>query len=787
MYSNFSFLWRSACCYLTCGIALAYPSLPGSGVEGLIGFEHESGEGLFEVYNRGKLLNRNRPPDLEPAPSHLLVEAHGTDVGGYHSYQGVPIHTLMPFPDGRKRQKVGSGAYDGTMPPGVQDGVQVCMGNVGVYPEGFPWETRKNPNHGRLVFEKEDTNVPLLNPIVEGASSPEAYWLSRVNVELSGTDPKVRIRTDQLAFNTFSDLGVVVAAGDQRKEKHHAKTQHVPQSPDPSTGESYFPQESSQDVTFTEIAHEAHPKDVDRSPKAKKQVEGRVNLPQMVSESEEKVDEYLSKIHLPRRRIAMSDQFLKGFTEQFRRKLGEVFKLNSKGNSINAGLKGGSTLRISQNKTIELYLIRVFNNHQARTTPQDAHVLQGKEMIFCMLVRLIEWLLLINKVVLTNIIGKDMSYSDEYTYHKRLVDWLFHQAFNPGGSILPVLGATKTIQGKDFGPVQIILSIYLSESLKSNKAFGTSNDIIRFYYENIHIIDLKGIRNLDENKILEKSLKRLIYQAIVSGLVIDNPILRIGSASSQFGNLKIPPLNHFPKSMRPQDNRIRYKVKLNKQEEDIINHLDKFLTGCYLNHNAQNLEAEEIPVSLRKLVYNAEQDLSEGEALITMSKKSAFGQPGLLPQMNRLIVYLKACHIGLEEMFRKNQRYKEVLNNHKLFYEWFHDLLFKKEENMLPIFGNFVVKDRNYFKNPPRSSDYSEMKILLINYFGGLLQNEEIIRLALSLIGYFNWFKDQDSPVSSLSSQDENHYWNTVIGILDGKFKNNDCHSLKSFFQETNI
>ncbi|KAI9618924.1 hypothetical protein H4Q26_012181 [Puccinia striiformis f. sp. tritici PST-130] len=427
-------------------------------------------------------------------------------VGGYHSYQGVPIHTLMPFPDGRKRQKVGSGAYDGTMPPGVQDGVQVCMGNVGVYPEGFPWETRKNPNHGRLVFEKEDTNVPLLNPIVEGASSPEAYWLSRVNVELSGTDPKVRIRTDQLAFNTFSDLGVVVAAGDQRKEKHHAKTQHVPQSPDPSTGESYFPQESSQDVTFTEIAHEAHPKDVDRSPKAKKQVEGRVNLPQMVSESEEKVDEYLSKIHLPRRRIAMSDQFLKGFTEQFRRKLGEVFKLNSKGNSINAGLKGGSTLRISQNKTIELYLIRVFNNHQARTTPQDAHVLQGKEMIFA-------W--------------KDMSYSDEYTYHKRLVDWLFHQAFNPGGSILPVLGATKTIQGKDFGPVQIILSIYLSESLKSNKAFGTSNDIIRFYYENIHIIDLKGIRNLDENKILEKSLKRLIYQAIVSGLVIDNPIFRI--------------------------------------------------------------------------------------------------------------------------------------------------------------------------------------------------------------------------------------------------------------------
>ncbi|KAH9471432.1 hypothetical protein Pst134EA_005332 [Puccinia striiformis f. sp. tritici] len=803
MNPKYSFLGHSAFCYFTWGVALAYPALPGSGVEGLFGFEHESGQGdLFEVYNRGKTLNRKRPPESQHAPSHMFVGAHVTDVDGYHGCQGVPIHTLFPAPEKPKRQKAGSEAYQGTcsmsgfdsaqanyfiqtlMPPGVQDGIQVCMDNMGVYQESFPWEIHENPHHERLVFGIEDTNFPPLSPSIDGASSLEEYWLSGVNFELGGTDPNVRIPTNQLAFNTFSTIGVDdaggdptafntfsnvcvgVAGGDPINHTDHTRSQHLPQFPDPCKGKSSLPQASCQDFTSAKITHEAvnsrasclkenlehwKPNTVDGIQNGIQEVEGRVNLTQLPSESDKEIDKFLRKISLLRRKIDMSDQFLEGFIRKLKIELGEVFKFQSnwKGESKNFSLEGSSKLRIYHNKTINLYLIRVINNSQPKTSPEGSLVFKQKKYSFTF-------------------------------------DWLLDQTFNPGDSILPVLGATTTIQEKKMGPIQIILSIYLSGSLKSNQALGTSIDIIRFYYENIQTVDLKGVRNLDKNQISEKSLKRLIYQAIQSRLVIDDPVLRRESASSQLGNFKIHPLSSFPISMRPKDLRILYKVKLNKQEEDIINHLDIFMKGSKINHNAQNLESEKLPVSLRKLVYDAEKNQSEGYAMVTMSRKAAFGKPGLLSLIHRLMVYLKACHIGLEENFKQNQSYEEVLNNRLKFYEWFGDLLFKNKENMLPMFGDFIVKDRNYLTDPPSSSDYSEIQVLLINYFGGLLENEEIIRLALSLIGYFNSLKDQKNQVSKISTQDKKDYWNTVIEILESKFENKGRHSLKFFFEENN-
>ncbi|KAI9628951.1 hypothetical protein KEM48_011346 [Puccinia striiformis f. sp. tritici PST-130] len=278
MYPNFSFFGHSALCYLTCGTALAYPALSGSSAEGFFGFEHESSQGdLFEVYNRGQLLNQKRPLELQPASSQSLMEAHGTNVGDHHSYEEAeyPMNTLMSLPNGQKRQKAGSGAYDGPssmsgfastyansyqpfFPPDLQDGVQVYVDNVSLHPGGFPEETHENPNHERLVFEKEETNHLSLREDAQGNSivnNPETDRLSRVDMELGSTDPKWHILRHQLESNSFSDKCVV--GGEHIGSLNHAKTPDIFQFPVSSTGKGLFTPGSLQNVTPTTIAHEA--------------------------------------------------------------------------------------------------------------------------------------------------------------------------------------------------------------------------------------------------------------------------------------------------------------------------------------------------------------------------------------------------------------------------------------------------------------------------------------------------------------------------------------------------
>ncbi|KAI7958965.1 hypothetical protein MJO28_002756 [Puccinia striiformis f. sp. tritici] len=656
MNPNFSFFGHSALCCLTCGTALAYPALPGCSVVGFFGFEHDSGQGdLFEVYNRGQLLNQKRPLESQPAS---FMEAHRTNVGGYHSHQAeYPMKTLMPLPNEQKRQKAGSGAYDGAismssfgstyanpyeafMPPGLSDGIQVYVDNMGDYPGGFPRETHENRNHERLVLNQEDTNFPpsrddaqgpsmANNPMPQPAPSQsfmegngpdlggdqsyqrgrrhhvdhvsdgqkrrregsgaydgtssvssfesnnansyqtflppdlqegiqvyvdnmsvypggfpqeiheninhaglvlgqedtkfpppgdsaqgnsmvnnlETYWLSQLVVGFGDIDPKWHIPPDQSDFNSFSDIWV--SEGGNMRVPNHTETPHPIPLTVSSKEKGIFTQESLQDFTPTTITHEAEnhcesgleesvltffgSKNVNRVKNQKKKAQAGVDVIPMASEEE--VEECLMNIRFPTRVIDMSDQFVEGFIERFRRKLSELYKCSSN-RWVNLSLPCKSIIRISQQNLAKLYIIRVPND-----SIEDSTRTQGSTPILLMFVKLIEWLLWVNKLVLINMVGINMSYKDQYRFHQKLVHWLFDQAFNPEGIILPVLGFTSEFEGKDFGPIQAILSGYLSQTLTCNKALETSISIIKYYYKNIQLEDLKGIGNVDENQI----------------------------------------------------------------------------------------------------------------------------------------------------------------------------------------------------------------------------------------------------------------------------------------------
>ncbi|KAI9628917.1 hypothetical protein KEM48_011311 [Puccinia striiformis f. sp. tritici PST-130] len=644
MYPNSSYLRHSALtlCYFACGITLAYPPLPGSGVEGFFGFEHDSGQGdLFEVYKQGQSLNRKRPPESQPAASPSFVEAHGTDVSGYHSYQADhPMNTLMPLPHGQKRQKAGSCAYDEISlmpgfesthanshqtfrPTGMRNGIQVYMDDTSVYPEGFPQEIHHNLNHGRPFYEQGETysfppnpsfglvsrDDALVNSVV---NNPDADRLSGVDKELGDIDFDWYTAMDQLDLSTFPDLDL--AGHDHIKVPDDATTQHHPQSQSLSKSRGFLPIGSSQYITTTQTTHEGencHASGLEN------------NLQHFQPQNVERI--------------------------------------------------------WNKEKELQQSLNLIPMDLEEKTEPQAGRLkVQGQGPIMLMFIRLIEWLLLINKLILMKMAetgNQSFQESSHCIYHHKLVNWLFDQAFNPGRDTLPVLGVAKTVQGKVFGPIQKILSSYLAEGLKSNKALQTSISLSRYYYENIQIICLEGIENLNEDQGLERYLKALIYQGIQSKLEIEGTTYKPENtysqltpspenAYSQLGKFRIPPLSYFPQSMKPQDSRIWYEIDFETEEKCIIANFIKVLTNCKIDKKLPTKEVENLPVLLQNLIYDEKHQEIQGEALVTRKIQRSVDKGLLEFKIKRLMVYLKACHIGLGDEFQPNARIQTVKDSH---------------------------------------------------------------------------------------------------------------------------
>ncbi|OAV86606.1 hypothetical protein PTTG_29811 [Puccinia triticina 1-1 BBBD Race 1] len=104
--------------------------------------------------------------------------------------------------------------------------------------------------------------------------------------------------------------------------------------------------------------------------------------------------------------------------------------------------------------------------------------------------------------------------------------------------------------------------------------------------------------------------------------------------------------------------------------------------------------------------------------------------------------------------------------------------------NILPIFGNFKVKNRNFLQEPPSSRDFSEIQKLLIDWLSSSQPNsEELIRLSTALIGY--WCKNHQSVVFKQSFKDDQDFWDTVTEVLKPKFNSRGKQSLIRFFSET--
>ncbi|KAA1122360.1 hypothetical protein PGTUg99_037063 [Puccinia graminis f. sp. tritici] len=90
------------------------------------------------------------------------------------------------------------------------------------------------------------------------------------------------------------------------------------------------------------------------------------------------------------------------------------------------------------------------------------------------------------------------------------------------------------------------------------------------------------------------------------------------------------------------------------------------------------------------------------------------------------------------------------------------------------------MKNRNFLEEPPCSSDFSDIQILLINYFSNSKTNSSVILCALSLIGY--WYKNQYNLEFKTSFKDDKDYWDSVVPIMNDLFNFKDHYSFRAFY-----
>jgi hypothetical protein len=527
-----------------------------------------------------------------------------------------------------------------------------------------------------------------------------------------------------------------------------------------------------------EIASDENQNDLWKDPQEERNIQEGVKPIQI--NSKKKIDKYLNNVKVPRNKMEMSDEYLEDFIYKFREKLSESSLSLRWASKIKINSMTKYPVRIVCNKARNKYGIRVLDTCHNHTVDQDSLSIRNQKQIVILFVRLIEWLLLINKSVLFSLGRIQSNFQEEYEAHHKLVDWFFDQAFNPAENRPPVIGNIENVEeGMDFGPIQARLSIYLSQAVRSNKSLEVAILITKSYYEKFQKDVSWWLKRTDEENDLESSLKRLIYRGIKSKLTIQKPIKsHEETLYIQAGNFRIPPLSFFPKTLKPGDPRILYDVKLDQEEEEIVEDLKSVLTQGNTKQMLKKIRLEKLPVLARNLSYNPKENYSQGFLLVIHNKRNLIENKSILNMINRMIVHLKACFVGLEETFKaRNKEWNGELHK-RSFFKWFHELLLEQKPNHFPLFGNFILKDQN-FEDLPLSLEFSEMQELVIEYISSGNPNPKMIRLALALIGY--WYKNHQHSGFILSFENDMDYWNTAIGILKNKFSYEGCFSLKKF------
>jgi hypothetical protein len=250
----------------------------------------------------------------------------------------------------------------------------------------------------------------------------------------------------------------------------------------------------------------------------------------------------------------------------------------------------------------------------------------------------------------------------------------------------------------------------------------------------------------------------VLDRAIYGGIMLDQR--SDGFYHHKIDGLRIPKIEIFPKSMKPQ---LKFWMKcksLDSNEELFIKEaFEKTIQISDFNNDKKAIAIEGIPISMCQCLNGniSRFKIYSARMMISSTQKKCNYEGQLKRSFDFLLWHLKLCHKQLRNV-QLSKGMNPFPEAEVEFNRWFYKLvLFHEEGNKITIFGDVDMRGINH-----EDLKYGPVqRFLIIEYFGATDSYQKVLQVSLALIGH--WYQNFHPH---FFFQREQEYWKKMFESL---------------------
>jgi hypothetical protein len=300
--------------------------------------------------------------------------------------------------------------------------------------------------------------------------------------------------------------------------------------------------------------------------------------------------------------------------------------------------------------------------------------------------------------------------------------------------------------------------------------------MIKVWYQDSHPEIWEKITNLSHDATPETCMMCWVLEKAVSEKLMIDQNSQGFYQSFQLDKLKIPSIEVFPDSMKPNKFAIRFKSET-LEKFPVMEAIEKKM--CKMSSGAVNtifspdkFDIPGIPMAMYKQQYSS----YYRPRIITTSNTNHY-KDHITKKMNFLVWYLNMCHNQVICLLN-SKRINPVRNAMDEFNKWFSKVLFSgTQDNCLPIFGDVDIEE---YKS--KGLTFDKVQVYLINeYLSPHKSYTKVVQVSLALICY--WY--QTFHPNSFFKRDQ-EYWKYTIESLSSMMSHQGKYTLRYFDPQGN-
>jgi hypothetical protein len=406
---------------------------------------------------------------------------------------------------------------------------------------------------------------------------------------------------------------------------------------------------------------------------------------------------------------------------------------------------------------------------------QEIDKYKQSNQVYMKLKSVVKWLIFINISV-----SEELKLTEPINSHE-LLYWLLQDSLLLKKLCLE--GVQEESRLKTFGEVWNILlpKIAIARVKFQQEAPEYSLSIIKYWYQDHHPEIWNSISKLNHGSSPEKNIMHVVLnKALHEGIMVDPRSDGFFQKVNSADELRVPKLEIFPHSMKPQRFVVASKSIDSTEEKDIKNTFNKLIVINDPSHikNRNQIKIAGLPLinfyehNIHTTHSKTKKDMIYRARIMIEMKHKCHYERHLETRLNFLLWHLKMCHKHLVSL----QMSEGIVVSHNAeieFYQWLKMILFEQEENELPIFGDVKIEQvylAQHIKYGPAQ------KFLINEYLGAENAYEKVIQVSLALIFYW----DQKSHIHGFF-QSEQEYWKKMIETLGVMLELRSVYSLSRF------